>query len=245
MAEPRRLAVFDIDGTLFRWQLYHEIVFELKNQGMFDEDTAHRLDTALIEWQAKQRTWHDYEAEIIRAWEPNIASLNPEELEKIAHTVVEREGHKIYNYTKQLLDSLKAEGYFVLAVSGSPQEIAELFAKMYGFDQCIGALYTRNGEHYTGEIARFVPGRKHEIIREFLDQNPDITLEGSVAVGDSEGDITMLEMVSRPIAFNPATGLLEAAMKHKWEVVLERKSVAYSLKEDDHGHYVLAETKFF
>jgi FMN phosphatase YigB (HAD superfamily) len=31
----KKLAIFDIDGTLFRWQLYHELIYRLKDQGYF------------------------------------------------------------------------------------------------------------------------------------------------------------------------------------------------------------------
>lgn len=242
MSTPIRLAIFDLDGTLFRWQLYHELVFELKNRQVFDTNTARELDEALIAWQAKQIKWHDYEMNVIRAIEPAIASLAPEFFEDAAHAVVRRSGHKIYNYTKHLLDQLKADGYFCLAISGSQQEIAEAFAEQYGFDRCIGALYERKDGRFTGAVERRVPGRKHEIIDEFLRQNPEITLEGSVAIGDSGGDISMLAMVERAIAFNPSDDLLQIAMEKGWDVVIERKNIAYIMRKGTDGSYLLAET---
>ena len=50
----KKLAVFDIDGTLFRWQLYHELVFRLKDLGYFNSDDAHELEAALTSWQSKK-----------------------------------------------------------------------------------------------------------------------------------------------------------------------------------------------
>lgn len=239
------LALFDLDGTFFRWQLYHELVFELKNQGVFATETAERLDTALVEWQAKRRTWRDYEDEVIHALEPRIKDLSVELLERTASTVVSRSGHKVYNYTKQLQESLKAQGYYTLAISGSQQEIAEIFAKQYGFDACIGALYARTGDHFSGEIIRYVPGRKHEIIQEYLKDHSDLSLAGSVGVGDSEGDISMLELVERPIAFNPSSGLLDIAKERGWDIVIERKNIAYLIRKDTHGTFLLEETNIY
>lgn len=241
----QKIAFFDLDGTFFRWQLYHELVFELKNKGAFDEEAAGRLDGALIAWQAKQRTWHDYESEVIAALEPILSSLDTALFDNAVRAVITRSGHKIYNYTKRLFDTLKASGYFTLAISGSQQEIAEIFAEQYGFDLCIGALYERDGGRFTGNTARRVPGRKHEIINEFLQTHPEITLEGSVAIGDSEGDISMLEMVERPIAFNPSSGLFAEAAKNGWEIVIERKNVAYTLRKGDDGLHLLAHTDSF
>jgi phosphoserine phosphatase len=61
----------------------------------------------------------------------------------------------------------------------------------------------------------------------------------SVAVGDSEGDITMLEAVSKPIAFNPTQALFDHAKTKGWEIVIERKNVIYRLENRD-GSYILA-----
>ena len=239
------LALFDLDGTFFRWQLYHELVFEFKNQGVFATETAEKLDTALIEWQAKRRSWRDYEHEVIHALEPRIKDMSIELLESTARNVVSRSGHKVYNYTKNLLDSLKKDGYHVLAISGSQQEIAQIFAEQYGFDNCLGALYERTGDHFSGGIIRRVPGRKHEIIQEYLHEHPTLTLTKSVAVGDSEGDISMLELVDQPIAFNPSSGLLEIAKERGWDIVIERKNIAYTLRKDSHGSFLLEETDIF
>ncbi len=62
--------------------------------------------------------------------------------------------------------------------------------------------------------------------------------EGSIAVGDSENDIKMLEMAERPIAFNPTIGLYAEARSRKWEIVVERKNVIYRLEPGTDG-YVL------
>lgn len=241
----QKIAFFDLDGTFFRWQLYHELVFELKNQGFFDSQTAERLDSSLMEWQAKRRSWREYEVEVISALEPLLSTLETARFDTAVQAVMAHSGHKIYSYTKQLFDNLKEAGYFTLAISGSQQEITEIFAEKYGFNACIGALYERKDGYFTGNTTRRIPGRKHEVINDFLSSHPHITLKGSVAIGDSEGDISMLEMAERPIAFNPSSGLLDEARKRGWEIVIERKSVAYSLRKGNDGQYLLAETDSF
>ena len=241
----QRIAFFDLDGTLFRWQLFHELVFELKNSGLFDNETANALDEALIKWQGKESDWATYENLLMEGLKKHIPGMSVEVFEAAARLVVDRSGHKIYNYTRRLADSLKAEGYFLLAVTGSYQEIAEPFALRYGFDDCIGALLAReNGTFTTGHSSRIVYGQKAERIQEFMEKG-DFTLDGSVAIGDSGGDLGMLELAERPIAFNPSEDLLEVALKNGWEIVIERKSIAYQLQKDSDGHVVLAKTDHY
>ena len=62
----------------------------------------------------------------------------------------------------------------------------------------------------------------------------------SIAVGDSPSDIAMLELVEKPIAFNPTGDLYELALEKKWPIIVERKNVVYDLRP--HGdHYLLQE----
>jgi len=85
-----------------------------------------------------------------------------------------------------------------------------------------------------------VIGQKHRLLDELL-KKYDVTFEGSIAVGDSEGDISMLEKVARPIAFNPSQKLFDEALAQSWPIVIERKNVMYNL-EPHHGQYLLAQT---
>lgn len=239
-----KLGIFDLDGTLFRWQLFHELVFELNRRGVFDEETAHQLDTSLLEWQAKHLPWNEYEMTIVRALRKNLPSISPSLFDKAAASVVRQSGHKIYNYTKHLAEKLKKEGYFLLAVTGSHQEIADPFAKLYGFDDCIGVLLERKDGKFTGEMSREVYSQKAALIEAYVDEQ-GLTLDGSVAIGDSHGDIPMLNMAARAIAFNPSKELYDEAIMRGWDIVIERKNNAYTLRKGSDGAYLLAQTDSF
>ncbi|MFH1671614.1 MAG: HAD-IB family hydrolase, partial [Candidatus Portnoybacteria bacterium] len=54
-------------------------------------------------------------------------------------------------------------------------------------------------------------------------------LTDSVGVGDSESDIAFLELVKKPICFNPNSRLYHHAKSAKWKIVVERKDVIYTL----------------
>lgn len=232
------VALFDLDGTLFRWQLFHELAFELKNRGLYDTATAQSIEEALVKWQGKSFDWAEYETILIEAHKKHLTGMPVEVFESAAQAVVDHSGHKIYNYTRRLAAELKEKGYFLLAVTGSYQEIAEPFARRYGFDDCIGALLPReNGVFTAPDSVRIVFGQKEARIREYM-EGRDLTLDESVAVGDSGGDVTMLELATTPIAFNPSEELLDIAMERGWQVVIERKNIAYTLRQDN-GLYVL------
>ena len=56
-------------------------------------------------------------------------------------------------------------------------------------------------------------------------KNHGLSLRGSIGVGDTESDIGFLELVSKPIVFNPNVKLAEAAKKKNWTIVIERKDL--------------------
>lgn len=240
VSTKRKFAAFDIDGTLFRWQLFHEFVFALKDAGQFDQKTTDLIDERFLAWTSRKISFGEYESAVVHALQSCIPHMSLATMEEASSKVIKASGHKVYKFTRDYIQKLKEEGYFLLAVTGSHQEIAQPFAEQYGFDDCIGVLFERDGDAFTGNFERYVYGRKAELITEYIAQN-NLTLEGSVAVGDTEGDISMLGLVEQPIAFNPSHGLLAIAMQNSWKVVVERKNVAYELQKGNDGAYLLAQ----
>ena len=235
------VAIFDIDGTFFRWQLFHELVFQLKDMGCFSEKISKKLDDTFLNWQALKASWAEYEDQVVTAIEESIKSINPKQVEEAAQKIIDKSGHEVYAFTAQLAQKLKKDGYFLLAITGSQQEVAELFAKKHGFDDCIGLVHERENEQYTGKYARFVVNNKLSLAKDYITEH-SLTLENSYGIGDSSSDIEILSLVTHPIAFNPSKELLNEAQLRKWPIIIERKNIMYRLEMDQNG-YKLAETR--
>jgi HAD superfamily phosphoserine phosphatase-like hydrolase len=141
-----------------------------------------------------------------------------------------------YTYTRDLIRSLKEQGYMLFAISGSQQEIVSKFAEYYGFDDAIGAHLEQLDGKFTGKIETPALG-KQAALKKLLTRH-EVTHDGSIAVGDSESDIALLEAVEQPIAFNPSAGLFKIAKEKGWKVVLERKNVVYQLNLENDRYYL-------
>lgn len=240
MAKQRRFAVFDIDGTLFRWQLFHELVQELALAGVFPQTTFQDAALAWNKWRGGELKFSEYEPIIIDTLMHYLPLVPVTTFEATCDKVIAQSGHKLYYYPKKLLHDLQEKGYVIIAISGSQQELLERFGQKYGFDIVVGALYERKGNHFTGTITRKTVGRKNDILRELV-QKHGLTWEGSYSIGDSDGDIQTLELVDHPIAFNPSAELFEHAKAQDWPIVIERKNIVYRL-EGEGAALVLAET---
>lgn len=236
----KKFAAFDIDGTIFRWQLYHEMFDALLTEQVIAPSDAERVLAAREDWRKRERSYHDYEMILMEVMEEAIVGLRDDRFHTIANEILVKKGHHVYTYTTKLLKDLQAKGYVIIAISASHQQLVDAFCRLHNIDIAIGRKY----EVVQGKItakSEYVHGRKHLLLRRIVKEH-GLTWEDSYAVGDSGGDSSMLARVEHPIAFNPNNDLQTEAMKHGWPIVLERKSIAYRLEKGPDGTYILAET---
>jgi HAD superfamily hydrolase (TIGR01490 family) len=240
--DKQKFAAFDIDGTLIRWQLYHAIVDELGRRNHIPPELHQKIIEARKTWQSRQHvtSFKDYEETLVDVYHQALTGLSSRMYQNAVDTVFATYKDQVYTYTRDLVKSLKADGYLLFAISGSQQEVVQKLGDYYGFDEVIGTTYEQADGYLTGKW-KSVYGHKKEILTELM-RKYDLSKKGSVAIGDSPSDIPMLELVERPIAFNPDKALFEYAKEQGWEVILERKNMVYELESRD-GQYVLAKTR--
>lgn len=232
MSKP--FAVFDIDGTLFRWQLFHEVVFELAREGILPAGTEEKLLDAQNRWRNREhkQIYHDYERLVFECIATNLAGISVEAFTHASARIVERAGNQLYAYTRDLMKDLKQRGYTILAISGSFDEIVKPFAQIHGIDDWRAATCLQQDGCYTGEanwMASPHNNRKLQSLQEMVKAH-GLSFHGSVGVGDTAGDIPFLEVVDQPIVFNPSAELFAEARKRHWPIVVERKNVVYHLQ---------------
>lgn len=235
----QRFALFDIDGTVIRWQLFHSVVNELIRRGQLSDDAARSIHDARMTWKRRENedSFKAYEQVLVNAYLNGLSGLSVVQYNAAVETVFQKYKDQTYTYTRNMIRDLKSKGYLLFAISGSQQEIVSLFADYYGFDDAIGAHLEQLDGKFTGNLRTPALG-KESALKQLLTRH-SVTKDGSIAVGDSESDIALLEAVEQPIAFNPSAGLFETAKQRGWKIVVERKNVIYELGPDD-GTYVLA-----
>jgi HAD superfamily hydrolase (TIGR01490 family) len=236
----RPFAVFDIDGTLIRWQLYHAIVDSLHKSGLINDTEFESMHEARMRWKyrAGEDSFNDYQTAIINLYENAIANISYDQYLAAAHKVFDEYKDQTYTYTRDLIKELKAKNYLLFAISASQVEIVKMLAEYYGFSDWAGSVYEVNNGKFTGQKSVLKGSAKPLALKKLI-QKHGASYIASVAVGDSEGDIPMLEAVELPIAFNPSKKLFNHAKSSGWKIALERKNLAYEL-EPRNGSYQLA-----
>jgi len=225
------VAFFDIDGTIFRSSLLIELVEELVRAEVFPAEARDGYQSAKRAWQNREGDYEDYIAAVIASYLQNIKGVHYGVFADIGRRVVSQQSKRVYRYTRDLMRELASEGYFLVAISQSPKTVLDVFCTEYGFDKVYGRMYEIGPQDcFTGVVTdEHLIQNKATIVRRVFDRHPHLTPARSVAVGDTEGDIALLEAVARPICFNPNHILHTHATRQGWPVVVERKDVIYHL----------------
>lgn len=231
--KTNKLAVFDIDGTIFRKNLHFELINELAWMKMFPLDVRRQLTDIYTDWIEHEGTYEDYRRAIVRLYSEHIAGCRKEDVLRASKIVIPFHAKRTYVFAEDLIKRLRGEGYHMIAVSGSPSEVVEEYNNHYlKFDAAFGSIYALDdNDVYTGE-ASFEPSRnKGEVVKQYVYEH-GLTLDGSYGIGDTESDGSFLEIVEYPIAFNPNEGLKAKADKAGWRIVIEKKDVIYEISPD-------------
>lgn len=224
----KKVAIFDIDGTIFRSSLLIELVEAMIAEGLFSARLRKIYARDYKNWLDRKDIYDKYIGGVVLAYNKSIKGVSREKFLKVAKKVIAFHHNRVYRFTRDLVRDLKKKNYYLLAISHSPREIVEAFCKKLGFSKVYGRIYNtdRHGK-FTGKMLYLdLISDKAKVLARAVEKE-SLTLRGSVGVGDTESDIRFLKMVDRPICFNPNKKLYDHARRTGWEIVVERKDVIY------------------
>lgn len=239
MNTDSKLAILDIDGTLFRSSLLIELINQLIKNQVFPEEISDIYEKEFLAWQTRTGTYEAYISKIIKAFMENLKGVHYHPFAKASQQVADKMlGHR-YRYTSSLIQSLKQGGYTLAAVSQSPKTILDMFCKKLGFDLVYGRIYETDSDNiFTGKVTKEDIIQDKSLVVKRITERLRISTEQSYGVGDTEGDIPLLKSVANPICFNPNQALYTAATIHNWPIIIERKNLILKLQNGNY-HEVL------
>lgn len=230
METLRKFAAFDVDGTIFRSSLLIELVETLIDEKLFPIEARASYHSPFHRWLDREDDYEKYLVAVIETFNKNIQGVYYGDFIEVVRKLINEKKNRTYVYTRELVRNLKKRGYFLLAISGSPKGVLNSFCQELGFDKVYGRFYELGpGDLFTGQIVdEHLIANKANIIHRAIEKE-NLTKEGSIAVGDTDGDISMLEAVEKPICFNPNEKLYRYAKLNKWPIIVERKDVIYRI----------------
>ncbi len=225
----KKLAIFDIDGTVFRKNLHFELVDELSWRGIFSKGARRVLVKTYARWLEHRGTYEEYRKKIVSIYARELKGCQQREIADASRKVASFNKDRIYIFARNLIKKLRKNKYIIIAISGSPVEVIKEYNKYLKFDEVFGSVYETDGRGlYTGKTIFEPVKHKGHLVGQYVSEK-NLTLDGSYGIGDTESDISFLKMVDHPIAFNPNLNLKKAARRRKWRVVVEKKDMIYDI----------------
>jgi HAD superfamily hydrolase (TIGR01490 family) len=164
-----------------------------------------------------------------------LKGFEKSKMEFITDQVITLKGDKVYMYTRNRIEWHKKQGHLVFFISGSPDYLVQRMGEKYGVTESIGTTYLLDDNNrYTGEVIQMWDSKSKLETAKKLVEKYDIDLTSSYAYGDTNGDISMFDLVANPIAINPSRELMTnlktlPEIAEKLEVIVERKDCIYKL----------------
>lgn len=226
--QKEKIAIFDIDGTIFRKNLHFELIDELSWMKVFPRQVRKKLVELYTDWLEHKGTYEEFRKALVALYAEYIKGCKKSDVLEASEVVANFYKDQTYIYANQLIRELKEKKYHIVAISGSPLEVVEEYNRdKLHFDKVFGSVYEIDRDNiYTGKVI-FEPVKdKGQLVRQYVSEN-NLSLKDSYGVGDTESDASFLRLVDNPIAFNPNQNLKEIAHKEKWEIIVEKKDVIY------------------
>jgi phosphoserine phosphatase len=183
---PYKLALFDLDGTLTKeksiWQYIH--VKLGKWYGFAD-----RFQERFLAGDISYEQFCELDAQV---WK----GMRVEELMKIVETV------PFYPGVDELINHLKKKGLKLGMVSSGLSVLSDWVHRRYGFDYSVSNDLIHENGTLTGKVRiQVYYDQKAAWVGKILNQF-GVRPEESIAIGDSLGDMDMLQMAGFSVAFN-------------------------------------------
>lgn len=239
----KQFAVFDVDGTIARTSLLQLMIRELVTRGKIGVGPGREIEVMLHDYRQRIAD-DDFGGYMKKAVDMLFAAmpdgLRSDDYDEIINAIVQTSLTNTYVYTRELIQTLKANNFFLIAISGSELKAVGALAQALGFDVWAGeVIYEQKDGRLTGKV-NSLDRPKTDLLQSII-QKYKLKTPGSLAVGDTSSDIDVLELVDIPIVFNPNQALFSVAQQNGWMIIVERKDMVYRF-EFENGQYIMKQT---
>ncbi|MSR85092.1 hypothetical protein EXS71_01470 [Candidatus Uhrbacteria bacterium] len=236
MSNVRPLFASDIDRTLHPEGVGFVLWKALADRGLIPREVwyGEEIMRARRDLDHRRISFEAYSQVLVEGYFrlQSLKGTHPSKLIPLCRALAEEHEPHTFLFSRLLLQAAKHANYFTAAISGSPHEIVQAFAERWGFNLAIGSeLHLDEDGHYTAndELTIRHYHDKEAVVRRLMAEHM-FSLQGSIAIGDSFSDLSMLALVEYPVAINPTLALQAAARERGIVIVHEYDDVIIVLR---------------
>ncbi len=213
MNSTKSIALFDLDKTIYNNYSLFGFIQSLVEDGTIDKKVLETVISETKKYHTGEQSYSDAAKTALTVFAKSLQGLTYDQLLKSAQNSFQKNISNFYPYFANILPTLK-KTHKVYLITTNFQAIAETVKNMFNLDGYLCTQYEVKDGKFTGEIVSTLADGK-DVVESLV--SPDDQF--SLAVGDSENDISMLDKVKIPICINPSPELLKVATERNWLVV--------------------------
>ena len=224
----RAVAVFDLEGTLFKRS--NSFMREMRHS--FKRGFLNKVNTLVFNiilmmvflcykihlvGELRMRTF------TIKRMATLIKDSTEKEISQRATIFAVKYTNLLRPEINRILQDHKTKGHTTILFSGMLLPYVEAVKQELGIDIAIGTELEIKEGYYTGRLSRvpYFAKRRAQALRELTDKlDYKINLSKSFAYGDAILDKFFMDMVGNPVAVHPDKKLTEYAKGHGWSIVI-------------------------
>jgi phosphoserine phosphatase len=225
-------AGFDLDGSWLRDQGFYLLIRKMVQLGIMPEVVIICAQEAYTKWKNREGSFTEFIDKQVAAYQDNkrMLGIRASDVEIAAREVVKESGKLVHAFTESLSLAAQAADRTRFILSGSPIELVNNFALDKRINLRLGTEHPQKDGFYTGGAPRTCVNDKWRALKT-LARGYRLDLDDTVYIGDSLGDVSVLEIVSHPICINPECRLTQLAAERGWPVVVEKKDMLHMYRE--------------
>jgi HAD superfamily phosphoserine phosphatase-like hydrolase len=241
---PKPFAAFDVDGTIFKSSLAEKIVEHGIAEDLFDAEPFNEVYESRQRWQEdnNEDIYQTYLKQLVGALVVQMAGVEVERFDAVTANMLRKHDTRKFRLPRIMIETL-GNTHTTIVISGSPEVLVRPFVADLNVDKVFGSTYGIEDGRFTG-VAESV-GKKDDLLRELVHEGV-VTRQGSVAMGDTVGDVPMLEYADHPVVFNASDTLTRYGEGRGWDKAFEVKDNITILRSSSLlGRYTERELKDF
>ncbi|KEQ16380.1 histidinol-phosphatase [Endozoicomonas numazuensis] len=213
------LAIFDLDNTLIAGDSDYLWGQFMANEGMVDAVRFHEgNDHFYRQYEAGTMVLSEYldfclepltqfTLDELKVWHDKFMeqTIRPIMLEKAA----------------SLLKKHRDQGDYLMIITATSRFVTEPIARALDVDTLLAIELDIEDNRYTGKVVGTPTYQEGKVIRlkQWLQENPEYSLEGSYFYSDSKNDLPLLNQVEHPFAVDSDPELTAVATEKGWSII--------------------------
>jgi HAD superfamily hydrolase (TIGR01490 family) len=212
----KRIAIFDIDGTLLKENtsiILLKSLYKDKKISLWTLIKAKYYNYLFRKNKFSIEDMRKYSLKFMKGWNKN-------ELEKYCKKIFEEKiKDKLLTEIIEKINYHKNKKYLIILLTTAPELISNHIKEYVKADFSINSIIQSKNGIITGEFDKLCfENNKYVFLKEFLIKKK-INLNKSYFYTDSYTDLKVLKLVEFPIAVNPDKSLKDFAEKKGWDII--------------------------